>query len=347
MSKIGENEPCPCGSGKKYKWCHLHNSESLLITNEPPHGALVVPFNFEQPAKLQADLEIPTHSLPISFLLPGKFILGKDFWDAAVEMVCVDSDSSFPESSLPFYLLMPSHRQVWRARIFHFSRDILLRAITTKTPFKLDLSAPSVPFVEFAWHPERGFHKSFHGLEHVDPKDTKTVVRALEKNFKRWALIARLGQRTRPEGLDRFNRFVNEIYMKYSRENKASWKHDEFRCQMLCEHFGSKRFSEITVMQVVSFIKLRLASKVKRYRQQSEATRTRSSVTVHHEVALLSSVFLMAIRERVATENPVAAIPKNVRKLLRARNRRRCPLDDQKEDQLVEKRHLRAEIAMS
>lgn len=23
MSKIGRNNPCPCGSGKKYKWCCL------------------------------------------------------------------------------------------------------------------------------------------------------------------------------------------------------------------------------------------------------------------------------------------------------------------------------------
>ena len=24
--KIGRNDPCPCGSGKKYKKCHLHTS---------------------------------------------------------------------------------------------------------------------------------------------------------------------------------------------------------------------------------------------------------------------------------------------------------------------------------
>lgn len=29
--KIGRNEPCPCGSGKKYKKCHLFNGEPLLI----------------------------------------------------------------------------------------------------------------------------------------------------------------------------------------------------------------------------------------------------------------------------------------------------------------------------
>ena len=164
--------------------------------------------------------------------------------------------------------------------------------------------------------------------------ESKTKAKELEDEERR---KVRLGQRARPEGLDRFNRFVNEVYLKYSRENKASWKHDEFRCQMLSEHFGSKRFNEITMMQIVSFIKTRLSSKVKRYRQKNESTRLRSAVTVHHEVTLLSSIFLMAIREKVASENPVTTIPKSVRKLLKPRNRRRCPLDDQKELLLIEK----------
>jgi hypothetical protein len=28
MNKIGRNEPCPCGSGKKYKRCCLHAHEA-------------------------------------------------------------------------------------------------------------------------------------------------------------------------------------------------------------------------------------------------------------------------------------------------------------------------------
>lgn len=30
MSKIGRNEPCPCGSGKKYKRCCLHQHEAAV-----------------------------------------------------------------------------------------------------------------------------------------------------------------------------------------------------------------------------------------------------------------------------------------------------------------------------
>jgi len=37
MSKIGRNDPCPCGSGKKYKKCHLgeYDSEPLLLKALP------------------------------------------------------------------------------------------------------------------------------------------------------------------------------------------------------------------------------------------------------------------------------------------------------------------------
>jgi len=30
MKKIGRNEPCPCGSGKKFKYCHLGREEELF-----------------------------------------------------------------------------------------------------------------------------------------------------------------------------------------------------------------------------------------------------------------------------------------------------------------------------
>jgi hypothetical protein len=30
VAKIGRNEPCPCGSGKKYKECHEKDGEAFL-----------------------------------------------------------------------------------------------------------------------------------------------------------------------------------------------------------------------------------------------------------------------------------------------------------------------------
>jgi hypothetical protein len=34
MSNIGRNDPCPCGSGQKYKRCCLVNGEKTSIANK-------------------------------------------------------------------------------------------------------------------------------------------------------------------------------------------------------------------------------------------------------------------------------------------------------------------------
>lgn len=32
MAKIGRNDPCPCGSGRKYKQCCLQSEQGLMTT---------------------------------------------------------------------------------------------------------------------------------------------------------------------------------------------------------------------------------------------------------------------------------------------------------------------------
>ncbi|MFY0686520.1 MAG: SEC-C domain-containing protein [Cyclobacteriaceae bacterium] len=34
MKKVGRNDPCPCGSGKKYKDCHLSNEKTKELSNK-------------------------------------------------------------------------------------------------------------------------------------------------------------------------------------------------------------------------------------------------------------------------------------------------------------------------
>ncbi len=34
MKEIGRNDPCHCGSGKKYKNCHMGKSESAITSNK-------------------------------------------------------------------------------------------------------------------------------------------------------------------------------------------------------------------------------------------------------------------------------------------------------------------------
>jgi hypothetical protein len=32
VKKIGRNELCPCGSGKKFKYCHLGKEDEIILT---------------------------------------------------------------------------------------------------------------------------------------------------------------------------------------------------------------------------------------------------------------------------------------------------------------------------
>ena len=34
MKKVGRNEPCPCGSGKKYKNCHVSSEKTKEFSNK-------------------------------------------------------------------------------------------------------------------------------------------------------------------------------------------------------------------------------------------------------------------------------------------------------------------------
>jgi integrase len=120
------------------------------------------------------------------------------------------------------------------------------------------------------------------------------------------------GRGKAPEG---FEQFFDTVFMGYSKEHKIDWQHDHFRGEVLKQFFRGSTFSEITPMRVVAYINERLQSTTKR-------KRTRSPVTVHHEVCLLRSVFNMAIAEGVAKMNPCSSIPRSVKKKLPAQNKR-------------------------
>jgi len=42
MAKIGRNDPCPCGSGKKYKRCCLDTQESLAQLDDVQKHAITL-----------------------------------------------------------------------------------------------------------------------------------------------------------------------------------------------------------------------------------------------------------------------------------------------------------------
>ncbi|NKQ34049.1 MAG: hypothetical protein HF973_00365, partial [Chloroflexi bacterium] len=51
MPKVGRNDPCPCGSGKKYKNCHMKQDQAKAAGKQPVNGR---PKQTKQPARVSA-----------------------------------------------------------------------------------------------------------------------------------------------------------------------------------------------------------------------------------------------------------------------------------------------------
>ena len=127
------------------------------------------------------------------------------------------------------------------------------------------------------------------------------------------------------EELKDFCSFVGRVFLPFAREHHASPADDEFRCQMLKEHFRGRRFDEITTMMVVGLINQRLDSTTtrKEITVTGEAvSKKRSPTTVNKEITLLFSIFRMARTEKVAMNNPCDELPKTVRDKISARRKR-------------------------
>jgi len=127
------------------------------------------------------------------------------------------------------------------------------------------------------------------------------------------------------EELKDFATFVDRVYLPCAKGHHSSYRHAEFRCEMLKKHFAGKRFDEITPMAVVRFIDKRLESKTVRKEvlpDGTKANKKRSPTTVNKEVTLLSSIFHMAIGEGVTTKNLCNNLPKSARARIPARRKR-------------------------
>lgn len=123
-------------------------------------------------------------------------------------------------------------------------------------------------------------------------------------------------------GTEDFAKFVNEVYLPASKTNKRSWRHDEFRAKTLREYFAGMSFREITQMRIEKFKQDRLKTK-------SQRGTTFSAASVNHELALLSSVFTMARKNRLVRENPCLDVKK-----LEVDNERERYLTDEEESRL-------------
>ena len=198
---------------------------------------------------------------------------------------------------------------------------------------------------------------SFNGKNGSQIASDKKAARELAFQERRKVLDGTYRDGLEREELKKFETFVDKGYLPFAREHHSSSAHDEFRCVMLKEHFKDSRFDEITMMTVVKLINQRLNSRTVRKEELESGTvvnKMRSPTTVNKELTLLSSIFRMAMKERIATYNPCDELPQSVRAKIPARRKRNRRLSHAEETSLfnsglVGRRiHLRpiAEVAL-
>lgn len=91
--------------------------------------------------------------------------------------------------------------------------------------------------------------------------------------------------------------FFDKTYFPWSKANKRSWRHDEFRSRPLLAAMGKRRLDEIGVIQI------------ERYKQDRLKDKTRydtplSPASINRELELLSGIFTYAIDTGLVIPNP-------------------------------------------
>ncbi|HEX7999610.1 MAG TPA: site-specific integrase [Pyrinomonadaceae bacterium] len=91
--------------------------------------------------------------------------------------------------------------------------------------------------------------------------------------------------------------FFDKTYFPWSKANKHSWRHDDFRSRPLLAAMGNKRLDEIGVIQI------------ERYKQDRLKAKTRfdtplSPASINQELELLSGIFTYAIDTGLLIPNP-------------------------------------------
>jgi integrase len=95
--------------------------------------------------------------------------------------------------------------------------------------------------------------------------------------------------------------FFEETYLPWAKTNKRSWKSDESRIKPILAQFGGKKLTDITSFLVEKY-------KITRSKTLTRGGTTRAKATINRELALLSRLFTLAIRNKCASKNPVAEV---------------------------------------
>jgi integrase len=130
------------------------------------------------------------------------------------------------------------------------------------------------------------------------------------------------GRNGKPIGDQDLMEFVEKVYLPWARQNKRTWKHDEFRTRIISECFKGKTLAEVSPLLVEKFKKERRESITK-------TGSVRSAASVNRELEVLSKIFNLAIDYGVAETNPCRKVRK-----LRLNNKRIRYLSDEEEMRL-------------
>jgi integrase len=87
-------------------------------------------------------------------------------------------------------------------------------------------------------------------------------------------------------------------YMAWSKENKRSWETDRGRMKSLVEHFGQKRLSDISPLDIERY-------KIERRKTTTRNGKPRSLTTINREIELLRHALSMALRDGHIRTHPM------------------------------------------
>ena len=127
----------------------------------------------------------------------------------------------------------------------------------------------------------------------VPEATTRRQAERAEAKLKTEIFEARYGSK----GKSSFVKFVDEVYLPWSKENKRSWKHDELYAKIIKDFFRGYNFEDISPLLIEKFKRTRRAGLTNRGEQ-------RAASTVNREMAQLSKMFSLALKLGFCSENP-------------------------------------------
>jgi len=151
------------------------------------------------------------------------------------------------------------------------------------------------------------FSKTINGVRHrqrIPTAKTRRQAKDAESEF-----MSQLHDDTygKTKGTITLKEFFDK-YMKWARENKKSWKHDDFRSRPLLAAFGNKRLCDISSFHVEAYKRKRLKTPVRKHEKSLKPDKARTPATVNRELALLSAIFRVAIKHKQASINPCSEV---------------------------------------